>query len=325
MSPNLNSFQKRSLDWDIFIQKISPNHISFLKNMSCGVLIISDIFLVKTIVRSCLASFESLDSCIIPSLQSKGASDVYTKLLEEHFNEEVSNFQQAIQEIIDSHAFASCFYEILTQAIKENEKEYKKDKLEDVIKMCDFLYEHFQIPVNQKELNKQADRMELFKKLTLMLNECRAVLKCTDMEVEPQRVSKRFKILRSILHKLIDDLGAGNGGNQGLTNKSQVFIMSEDLSDSQRMFASIGISPSIRSILYNVNTPMECRRQQRLANDSLKANYSKLPLFTPKLNTKPIDNIKMQQTDLPCTNNMPGPQIQRGSIRRSKYTLINFV
>lgn len=270
---------------------------------------------IKTIVRSCLASFESLDSCIIPSLQSKGNSEVFAKLLEEHFNEEVANFKQAIQEIIDSHAFASCYFEILTQTIKENDKEYSKESLDDIIKMGDFLYEHFQVAVNQKELKKQADRLELFKKFTLMLQECQAVLKCTTtMLVEPQRVLKRFKILRSVLRKLIDELGESTASGAALSNRSDVFVMSEDLSDSQRMFASIGISPSIRSILYNNNTPMAGRRQQRLASDSLKANYSKLPL-TP-LTTKPKhDNMAGK---LEKEQNMPGPQIQRGSIRRKQ-------
>ncbi|XP_073847368.1 serendipity locus protein alpha-like isoform X1 [Musca autumnalis] len=52
---------------------------------------------IKTVVRSCLASFESLDSCIIPSLQSKVNSNMYAYVLEQHFNDEVRNFKQAIQ------------------------------------------------------------------------------------------------------------------------------------------------------------------------------------------------------------------------------------
>lgn len=286
-------------------------------------------FSVKTIVRSCLASFESLDSCIIPSLQSKGTSDIFAHLLEQHFNEEVSNFKKAIQEIIDSQAFASCYYELLNQTISQNDKEYNRESLEDIIKMAESLYEHFQLPVNAKVLQREGNRLELFKKFHLMVQECQAILKCSKTEnVEEQRIMKRFKILRSILRKFIDELGDRNGNVGG--NRSQVFIMSDELSDSQQMFASIGISPSIRSILYNNQTPMEKRREQRLLNDSLKANYSKLPL-TPlatqisseniiKTNSK-TSKIPKTPTDFVKIKPLPtNPAIQtRASLRRSKY------
>ncbi|XP_037821662.1 serendipity locus protein alpha isoform X1 [Lucilia sericata] len=268
---------------------------------------------IKTIVRSCLASFESLDSCIIPSLQStKGTADIFAQLLEQHFNEEVANFKKAIQEIIDSQAFASCYYELLTQVINQNDKEYNRDSLENIIKMAEFLYEHFQLPVNNKELQKEADRLELFKKFHLMLLECQAVLKCTTEKLEPARILKRFKILRSILRKFIDELG--DKGANGVANKSQMFIMSEDLSDSQKMFASIGISPSIRSILYNNNTPMENRRQQRLLNDSLKANYSKLNTTTEQVATP----SKSTSTGQPIAKVVPTATTQRASLRRKE-------
>ncbi|XP_065368141.1 serendipity locus protein alpha [Calliphora vicina] len=282
---------------------------------------------IKTIVRSCLASFESLDSCIIPSLQSKGTSDIFAKLLEQHFNEEVAIFKRAIQEIIDSQAFASCFYEQLTQVINQNDKEYRKETLEDVIKMAEFLYEHFQLPVNSKELQKEGDRLDLFKKFHLMQQECQAVLQCTTMQVEPQRVLKRFKILRSVLRKLIDELG--DKTSKGGVNRSQVFIMSDEISDSQKMFATIGISPSIRSILYNNNTPMDNRRQQRLLNDSLKANYSKLPITPATIKTEASNshnsnsreaNTTIQQNvaSVAAAKVLSATQTQRASIRRKE-------
>lgn len=195
--------------------------------------------------------------------------------------------------------------------------------------MAESLYEHFQLPVNAKVLQREGNRLELFKKFHLMVQECQAILKCSKTEnVEEQRIMKRFKILRSILRKFIDELGDRNGNVGG--NRSQVFIMSDELSDSQQMFASIGISPSIRSILYNNQTPMEKRREQRLLNDSLKANYSKLPL-TPLATQNSNENIiktnsktsKMPQTPTDFVKIKPlptNPAIQtRASLRRSKY------
>ncbi|XP_005179628.2 serendipity locus protein alpha [Musca domestica] len=279
---------------------------------------------IKTVVRSCLASFESLDSCIIPSLQSKVNSNMYAHVLEQHFNDEVRNFKRAIQEIIDSHAFTSCYYDLLNQAVKSCDKEYNKQSLEDVVQMANFLYEHFQLPVNQKGLQKHGDSIALFKKFSLILQECKAILKCSNgQHVEEQRILKRFKILRSILRKFMDELGGKPpDGNPLGTTKSQVFLMSDELSESQQMFASIGISPSIRSILYS-NSPStggQAQRQHKLPSDSMKGNCSMLPL-TPapvKANhlnvsaSKPTANSSLKK----CPINSAGPQVNRFNVRR---------
>ncbi|XP_075168464.1 spitting Image [Haematobia irritans] len=274
---------------------------------------------IKTIVRSCLASFESLDSCIIPSIQAKVNSNMYAQILEDHFNDEVSNFKLAIQEIVDSHAFTSCYYDLLTQTIKTNDKEYNKESLNDIIKMGDFLYDHFQLSVNQKELRKQGKRLELFNKVTLMLRECQAILICSDKElVSKQRVLKRFKILQSMLRKFIDELGdKATIDNPLNASKSQVFLMgSDEFSESQQMFASIGISPSIRSILYNTPNKNE-RMQKRLASDSLKGNSSKLPMFTPPVSHPyPVQNFK--SVHITKKETAPVHQINRFSIRRKE-------
>ncbi|XP_061400002.1 serendipity locus protein alpha [Musca vetustissima] len=276
---------------------------------------------IKTVVRSCLASFESLDSCIIPSLQSKVNSNMYAHILEQHFNDEVRNFKQAIQEIIDSYAFTSCYYDLLNQAIKSCDKQYSKQALEDIAQMGKFLYEHFQIIVNQKELQKYGDRLELYKKFTVMLHECQAILKYSDREqIDVQRILKRFKILRSILRKFMDELGGKSsldGGNPLSATKSQVFLMSDELSESQQMFASIGISPSICSILYS-NTPVEKKRAQKLASDSMKGNYSKIPVTPLKEkavlnNSSPKPSIKYPPNAAVAT-----AQVNRFNVRRKE-------
>lgn len=253
-------------------------------------------------------------------------------ILEQHFNDEVVNFKNAIQEIIDSQAFTSCYYDLLNQTIKSSEKEYNKQYLTDIIQMGDFLYDHFQLAVNQKELRQHGDRLELFKKFTLMLRECQAVLRYSDTEqVQAERVLKRFKILRSILMKFIDE-GKSTDGNPLSTTKSQAFLMSDELSDSQRMFASIGISPSIRSILYSPTTDGKKRVRLARDSDSLKANYSKFPLFSESPPHQKIDNqakhipklinlsnaISTNPSISARTYNSPGSQMNRFNIRRSE-------
>uniref|UniRef100_A0A1B0A7I2 Uncharacterized protein n=1 Tax=Glossina pallidipes TaxID=7398 RepID=A0A1B0A7I2_GLOPL len=67
-----------------------------------------------TLFRNCLASFESLDSCVIPSLYAEGGDgQLYSQLLECHFKEEVQNLKIGILEIADSQEFTVCFYDLL--------------------------------------------------------------------------------------------------------------------------------------------------------------------------------------------------------------------
>ncbi|KAH8402000.1 hypothetical protein KR009_009090 [Drosophila setifemur] len=157
---------------------------------------------MKTMMRSCLASFESLDTSLIPSLQANG-SDLHSDILEQHFNEEVGKFKAALQEIIDSRALLGCFLEILAAGISAAEKLYSKDRLQELAQMSLMLLEHFQLDVNRKVLSETKDHMgeEYFQQLIKILRECKAILMCAS-QVEPQRIIKRFKIMRTILRKL---------------------------------------------------------------------------------------------------------------------------
>eukprot|EP00099_Drosophila_melanogaster_P019179 NP_610423.3 spitting image [Drosophila melanogaster] len=164
---------------------------------------------MKTIMRSCLASFESLDTTLIPSLQAHG-SDLHSDILEQHFNEEVAKFKAALQEIIDSRALVGCCLEILTSGISATEKLFDKQRLEDLVQISLLLVEHFQLEVNRKGLSETQDRLgeEYYQQFIRVLRECKAILMCAS-QVEPQRILKRFKILRTILRKLHGSLGAG--------------------------------------------------------------------------------------------------------------------
>ena len=243
--------------------------------------------------------------------------------MEQHFNEEVENFKNAIQETIDSQAFATCYLDILNQTLTACDKEYNKSALEDIAQMGQFLLENFQLPSNEKELQKDLDLKKLHTKFTLMIEECQAVLKCdTEQQVATTRILKRFKILRCVLRKLIDKICGKNANDEA--NKSQMFIMSEDLNDSEQMFASLNISPSIQSILYDNRAPLAKRHQQCLLNDSLKANTSQMPLTPVRVNESNCNCIK-QINKCEQNNIKPIPvanqPVARSSVRRSKFIL----
>ncbi|XP_043646947.1 serendipity locus protein alpha [Drosophila teissieri] len=164
---------------------------------------------MKTMMRSCLASFESLDTTLIPSLQAHG-SDLHSDILEQHFNEEVTKFKATLQEIIDSRAFLGCYLEILTSGISATGKLYNKQRLEDLVQISFLLVEHFQLEINRKVLTETQGRLgeEYYQQFIRVLRECKAILMCAS-QVEPQRILKRFKILRTILRKLHGSLGVG--------------------------------------------------------------------------------------------------------------------
>ncbi|XP_017148525.1 serendipity locus protein alpha [Drosophila miranda] len=217
---------------------------------------------MKTMMRSCLASFESLDTTLIPSLQANG-SDLHSDVLEQHFDEEVAKFKATLQEIIDSRAFLGCCLEILTSGISAAEKHYEKVPLEDLLEMALFVLEHFQVEVNRTVLaeTKLQIGQEYLQQFIRILRECKAILMCAS-QVEPKRIIKRFKILRTILRKLHGCIGASKYREEGpddleshLMDESQ-----EELTETVSFLPSLsGIATSQGSILYDT------ARRRRLA------------------------------------------------------------
>ncbi|XP_044314843.1 serendipity locus protein alpha [Drosophila rhopaloa] len=181
---------------------------------------------MKTMMRSCLASFESLDTTLIPSLQAHG-SDLHSDVLEQHFNEEAAKFKAALQEIIDSRALLGCCLEILTSGISATEKLYDRQRLEDLAQISLLLVEHFHLEVNRKVLAETKNQVgeEYYHQFIRILRECKAILMCAS-QVEPQRILKRFKILRTVLRKLHGCFGAGKH-DDGLPNTQGPLLVDE--------------------------------------------------------------------------------------------------
>uniref|UniRef100_A0A1B0AG77 Serendipity locus protein alpha n=1 Tax=Glossina pallidipes TaxID=7398 RepID=A0A1B0AG77_GLOPL len=216
---------------------------------------------IGTLVRNCLASFESLDSCIIPSLYEKGSGQLYSQLLECHFKEEVKNFKTAILEIADSQEFTVCFYDLLNQYLKDNEKNYNSLSLQEIIQMGEILKQHFLLPINQKVLLKRGTCFESFKKFCVMLSECQAILQTSEC-VNTKRVIKRFKILRSQLHRLIKGL------SDDINDYSEMFMHSER--ESEITSTGIKSSLSVLSKSYEFIPSNEGRKSLSPANQHAK-------------------------------------------------------
>ncbi|KAH8285413.1 hypothetical protein KR054_008957 [Drosophila jambulina] len=233
---------------------------------------------MKTMMRSCLASFESLDTSLIPSLQANG-SDLHSDILEQHFNEEVVKFKAALQEIIDSRALLGCYLELLSAGISSNEKVSDKERLQDLAQMSVLLLEHFQLETNRKvftETKNQAGE-EYLHQFVRILRECKAILMCAS-QVEPQRIIKRFKILRTVLRKLHGCIGVGKREEDESPHQMGKHV-SEDTVDGQETDDNLinftGILTGQSSILYDTE-----RRSRVIRNQDSKPT-------TDALKTKP--------------------------------------
>ncbi|XP_018804796.1 PREDICTED: serendipity locus protein alpha [Bactrocera latifrons] len=241
---------------------------------------------LKTLVRSCMASLEALDSCIIPSLKAYNGTDMHTEILEQHFYEEINKFKTVLYEIVDAQPITRCFYELFNSCLAATEKQFNKSKLDDLVQMGEFLFQYFQYSANKKKLQQSPtfknNALELLQKYKLMLNECRAISVCAD-QVNHVRIMKRFKILRAILRRFVDALEPSENvsvkrvdGNLTVIPNTATGVQTIDLNASQYILDSI--EPSICSILYRNETD-EFTPRRRAATDSMRANYSKCPLF----------------------------------------------
>ncbi|KAH8389023.1 hypothetical protein KR200_008420 [Drosophila serrata] len=220
---------------------------------------------MKTMMRSCLASFESLDTSLIPSLQANG-SDLHSDILEQHFNEEVSKFKTALQEIIDSRALLGCYLDLLSAGISSNENVYNKERLQDLGQMSLLLLEHFHLETNRKVLTETKDKVgeEYLHQFVRILRECKAILMCAS-QVEPQRIIKRFKILRTILRKLHGCIGIGKRDEDKPPHQMGKHV-SEDAIDGQETDANLdnftGLTTGQSSILYETERRSRVIRSQ---------------------------------------------------------------
>ncbi|KAH8254467.1 hypothetical protein KR032_010217 [Drosophila birchii] len=188
------------------IQQIGVLAIAFSQNIK-----------TKTIVRSCLASLESLEACIIPALQlSQSTSSAHhVKILEDHFNEEMRIFRSIIHEIIDSSSLINNYLDMLAESMQMLDK----DHLILIVQMGSVLVDHFQLPANYSVLGEDAKRVH--HDFILILRECKAVVNL-DFSLEPKRIAKRLKMLYSVLAKLRNLICKDSLEDSTISSKEQV-------------------------------------------------------------------------------------------------------
>ncbi|XP_037916626.1 serendipity locus protein alpha [Hermetia illucens] len=224
----------------------------------------------KTTVRSCLASLESLDSTLIPSLYTK--DELHSTILEDHYICEIRKFKNAIQDIIDTAAFCKCYEEILYGCIQASQKQFNKNDIVIILEKGKVLDEHFKINASDLFSSNGSDERnstrEYYNKFNLMLNECLAIVACAD-QVDNARILKRLRIFRSTLTKLIESIDK-KGEETIITGTSFEEKPKESpKSESKLSLESFGITPSVTCILY------KSRRNKKIS-DSLKGNTSQL-------------------------------------------------
>lgn len=206
---------------------------------------------VSSIIRSCLASIESIDSYLIPAIT--GRPDPSIDVLQLHFEEEINLLKFHVQQIVETAAFCSILMENINEAVATNRKEFKKESLIVLVQQANVLLQH--LTINSKNLQLSTDKASkfYFHDFKLMLNECDAILNYPEpIEDIERRILKRFSILTSTIRKLQNAIK----NNQKLCNDSEenpssenVLKVSEFPSKCSDYFNTIRAS-ALGSILY---------------------------------------------------------------------------
>ncbi|KAH8417536.1 hypothetical protein KR222_001658 [Zaprionus bogoriensis] len=183
----------------------------------------------RTVVRSCLASLESLDACIVPAFQLQTCSKAthHANILEQHFWSELLIFRNVIHEIIDSRALIASYLDLLAEGIANAEQLYAQGQLLQISRMGNVLCQQFHLQINYQELSNEGQR--LHQDFIVILGECEAVLALAE-RVDLKRIVKRLKILYSVLSKLRDAIGIR-------VNRETFKPGCTNLSERQRTFA----------------------------------------------------------------------------------------
>lgn len=263
---NLKKIFNAGLDSDEIDEKIAEFDLNVDKTIQIGLFAIAFTSnqVHQTTIRNSLASLESLDSYLIPSLQMK-SSKFNSQIFCDHFEEEIDNFKTSVQEIIDSSAFCKGYLDILNGFLEKYSDSTTKSDLEDVLYKGQMLVEHFKINIGCLP----ADNEQLDKFLT-MLEECQSITNCFE-SVSSSKILKRLKILRTVLKRLEKEL-SGDKRKSIYENDDDLLTMaSEDVCQSYKMFESFGISPSIRNILYE-----NSQKGRKASTDSINGNTSKI-------------------------------------------------
>ncbi|XP_055691430.1 serendipity locus protein alpha-like [Lutzomyia longipalpis] len=222
----------------------------------------------KSILKSCLASSECLDTALIPSIFTPSGS--HSRILEEHWRSEMQTFQREIQKIIDTDAFCMATVDALSTLLEHSAQAGNPESLQVLLKHIKILQAHLQINEENLHLTGNAVQEKNLSDFRKMVVECEAALELREAEkIEMGRITKRFRILLAVLKRFHG--GLGNGCfvfDEGKTVEN-AGDEAEEKVESADFFQTLGINPHVSVILY---------KTRPAPTDSLVAQFSKLSL-----------------------------------------------
>lgn len=230
--------------------------------------------LAKSKIQSCLASFESLDTYLIPSMMSH---QNHCTILRMHWQSEINRLQNEIQRIIDTPALCHSFIAQLDCTITDLLRNWNKQLADSIVEKSQILLEHFRI--NRSDL--QLDSSQYYKNYKIIVAECRAAIRDNAAH---DRILKRFKIMLNIVKKLknsielqtqnslmVNDKNSKRSEQNhrivDLTTKStKQFVVEEEvrvMASNEKYFEHFGISAAAScSIFYQSEIGSSRRKHQ---------------------------------------------------------------
>lgn len=267
------------------------------------------LILAKSKLRSSLASLESLDSFLIPAILSH--SQVHSKLLQNHWNDEIAVLINSIQNIIDTQAFCGCMIDILSNSINSLSQTYDEDISDNLIYHCDALHQHFQLNFDELNLGAESSRKFYYDDFVLMLKECKAALVLCKKD-ENHRIIKRLKILLSVLKKFHGSLKTDDESKHDkvltfgevtlppskfstkikLVKTESMEVLTSESVTTEIFFKSMGITASPTNIfLYESKREKSSSLRERstqinFSTFNMKRSESNTSILTPTRNLK---------------------------------------
>ncbi|XP_070509743.1 serendipity locus protein alpha-like [Chironomus tepperi] len=215
---------------------------------------------VSSLIKSCLASIESLDTYLIPAITSK-IEDPSIDILIEHFYEECNELQRNVHLIIDTKAFCMILVDLIIDSIENNRKTFDKASLFVILGFSKVLLSHLTIASDNIKLSQDKVATFYFNDFKLIINECEAILTYPDpIENFETRVLKRYNIMKNTIKKLV----------------SAIRVRETDFNDENfKPVVKITEAPPKNSDFFNTIRPSGCKSVLYESKRSIK--HSKTP------------------------------------------------
>jgi hypothetical protein len=219
----------------------------------------------NSVIKSCLASIESLYPHLIKSLTDN--TDPSLDILQMHFDEECEKFQQVIHKSIETKSFGRILMEKIETCCEGNRKTFNKNEFLNLLDFAKILLTHLQI--NSEVLKLTNDLSFPFNDLKLIFNECDAILSFKDDSPEfNKRILKRFNILKNSINKLLNAMNQNSSQSQNIHSEKSSKIKEESRQKSQNINKSVRMKNSLRMQVL--------RKNFKTAKDEIDGNETSL-------------------------------------------------